>query len=722
MRTTSLIALLVGAGALALSCKDAEPPDETTPATDAGPDAAPPTEAGDDAQDASPVRPTVVTGPGLHLAVTGTSIDASGLVTVTFTITDGAGVPLDLNGTYTEAAVSANFVLSRLDSAYTALTTQEHAGADGGAPTALPDADTGGAFVEVGVGQGTYAYTFGARVPSVAPSANLAVGVWAYRDYRGARFVANAVVPFTPAGSPPTATRDIVTTTACNQCHAPLGLHEGSTARRDVKLCVLCHTPQAVDPTNGRSLAMPAMIHGIHRGRALPSVAQGGMIAFTDDDGGLDDHSRTWFPGSLQTCPTCHQGSQGAVWKTEVTRALCATCHDRTSFVAPPPAGFTMHGGGARSDDSLCASCHVPQGTPLAVADAHRTPSTDPNAPQLALSIDSVTNAAPGQTPTVHFSVTKNGLPLDLLAVPLTGLAITVGGPTSDYADAVPAHYVLQGDGATGTVTLDGAVGHYTYALPAPIAAGATGTFAFGMEGWLQPDPSTPTRYAALNPVAYVPITDPAPVPRRTVVDRAKCNACHGDLAAHGGTRKSVEYCVMCHAPNAVDDANAPRFEVPSTAPPIHFKVLVHKIHRGDRLTQGYVVGGDPGPTPSNPAGTPVDFGTVGYPGNLRACWACHASTSYFLPLPPGLLPTKTGETLACTDPTLDAGAYCAAPAAQSATYLAPASAACTACHDAPSSLTHAQSYVAPDGTESCASCHGNGAPWDVQAVHVLPP
>jgi OmcA/MtrC family decaheme c-type cytochrome len=243
------------------------------------------------------------------------------------------------------------------------------------------------------------------------------------------------------------------------------------------------------------------------------------------------------------------------------------------------------------------------------------------------------------------------------------------------------------------------------------------------MEGYVQDPNVAAFRYAAPNAVVYVPVTDATATPRRTVVNRDKCDSCHGDLTAHGGTVKSVEYCVMCHTPNAVNAGGAPRFEVPTTtAPSVSFKVLVHKIHRGNQLAQGYVLGGDPQPTASSPGGTPIDFGKVAYPGNLRACWACHASTSYELPLPVGQIPTKTSQVLACNDATLDPSAYCASRSVQSETFLAPTAAACTACHDDASSVAHAQVNVAADGSEACATCHGPGQAWDVQSVHVLPP
>ena len=62
-----------------------------------------------------------------------------------------------------------------------------------------------------------------------------------------------------------------------------------------------------------------------------------------------------------------------------------------------------------------------------------------------------------------------------------------------------------------------------------------------------------------LNPVAYFSV-DGSPIkPRRKVVDIDTCNTCHDRLALHGGSRREVEYCVMCHNPQNVDWNRRPK-------------------------------------------------------------------------------------------------------------------------------------------------------------------
>jgi predicted CXXCH cytochrome family protein len=79
-------------------------------------------------------------------------------------------------------------------------------------------------------------------------------------------------------------------------------------------------------------------------------------------------------------------------------------------------------------------------------------------------------------------------------------------------------------------------------------------------------------------------------------------------------------------------------------------------------------------------------------------------------------------QGLACNDGALNPAGYCANRSVAFETFMAPAGAACSACHDAPSTTAHVRTMTAPDGTESCALCHGIGKAYDAQVVHVLPP
>jgi len=146
----------------------------------------------------------------------------------------------------------------------------------------------------------------------------------------------------------------------------------------------------------------------------------------------------------------------------------------------------------------------------------------------------------------------------------------------------------------------------------------------------------------------------------RDVVRTENCNKCHDPLAMHGGSRRSVELCVLCHTPQTTD---------PDTGNTVDLKVMVHKIHMGKDL-------------PSVQAGTPYqiigvrqtvfDFSTVAFPNQIRNCEVCH-----------------TGGT-------------------QSGTYLtAPSRAACGSCHDTVNFATGEGHVNLPQVSDNlCANCH----------------
>jgi OmcA/MtrC family decaheme c-type cytochrome len=184
-------------------------------------------------------------------------------------------------------------------------------------------------------------------------------------------------------------------------------------------------------------------------------------------------------------------------------------------------------------------------------------------------------------------------------------------------------------------------------------------------------------------------VTDTMPVDRRMVVDDAKCESCHGNLSLHGDNRNDGNtYCQTCHQPAATDAVVRP----PGTGPneSIHFKYMIHKIHRGQELENGFLVYGY--------RSTLHDYSHVEYPGDLRNCEACHVDDSYTLPLPDGMLDTPESATSILLP-------------------LMPEASACLSCHDSDSAAVHADSNSTDLG-EACATCHGTGKTYSVERVH----
>lgn len=102
----------------------------------------------------------------------------------------------------------------------------------------------------------------------------------------------------------------------------------------------------------------------------------------------------------------------------------------------------------------------------------------------------------------------------------------------------------------------------------------------------------------------------------RDIADNAfYCNDCHIKLGLHGGDRIQVEYCVTCHNPGSTD---------PESGNTVDFKVMLHKIHRGENLPEveaggQYIVAGN-------------DYSTVVYPQDIRNCTKCHDSANTATP------------------------------------------------------------------------------------------
>ncbi|MDH3715057.1 MAG: OmcA/MtrC family decaheme c-type cytochrome [Gammaproteobacteria bacterium] len=95
-------------------------------------------------------------------------------------------------------------------------------------------------------------------------------------------------------------------------------------------------------------------------------------------------------------------------------------------------------------------------------------------------------------------------------------------------------------------------------------------------------------------------------IPRRDIVKTETCNGCHNELEAHDG-REETKYCVTCHNPSS-KDANSGNI--------LDFKVMIHKLHRGEDLSTDYTIWGF--------RDRKHDFSDVVFPQDIRACETCH--------------------------------------------------------------------------------------------------
>lgn len=389
----------------------------------------------------------------------------------------------------------------------------------------------------------------------------------------------------------------------------------------------------------------------------------------------------------------------------------CSSCHDDLSFEATAPPGMVAHPGDVQVDNSKCSVCHPTTGSVAGLAEMHVPTFSNPNREIATVELLSIRNTAPGETPTVSLRVSVDGTPRDILTSPLNRLRISVAGPNSDFVNF--AQYDITSAGTL--VATNAAAGEFDYTLPSAMAVDAQGSYTVAAEG----------RLAAGNPffaptLAFA-VTDAQAVPRREVVTADRCNNCHYELALHGGGRTNANYCVTCHNPGQVnDDRWSNREGVTYMIESADLKVMAHKIHAGENLSQPYFLGGFPVANAGNPDGNMINFGHTRYPRALNDCTACHKDGTWRLPLTGDRLPTVLYVRSCAETPTDDADDYCNNPVVDEEIHLQPETAVCTSCHDSAYTMAHAEVMTTSMGVESCATCHGPGSVADVDVVHGL--
>lgn len=714
-----LIALVALVALLAIGCSSTAPgtpgpqgaPGAVGPAGAQGPQG-----ATGPAGPAGPAGATGVPGPqgapgtagpgaGLKAEISKVDIGADNKPVVTFKLTDSKGNLLknaDLDANSFRFAISK--VNTDKDSGQTSYESYITRTVTGGTFTlngkamqaALPSAiqattDAGGKVTETAAG---FTYTFSNTLPAnFDKNATTVVGMQTSRNNRAD--VANATFAFIPSGSGTPAVRQVVATDACNQCHDPLKAHG---ARIDTNYCVLCHSPQSTDVNSGNPIDLKVMAHKIHKASSLPSVTVDKKPYFIN----TSDFSDVTFPQDVRNCTTCHQpGTKNADnWKTQPSRAACGSCHDNIDWTSGK-----NHPAGPQANDNTCKGCHQPDSGKefdASVVGAHVIPNDSKQLRGVKFAIVGVSDTKPGQKPTVTFNIQdRNGKTID--PKDMNSLSLVMAGPTTDYAQVWSESLAISP--TISSKAKDAGSGNYTYTFNAAIPADAVGSFAVSIQGYINTtlkkadgsalpgaDGKTPlvVRDVGFNPVFYFGVTDAKAVARRPTVDRNDCNKCHHDLgnpaglSIHGGSRMNTEFCVMCHNPNATDEAQ--RAADKGTPVSIEFDYLIHSIHKGNERTTPFIVYG---------FGNSVNnFSEIGYPGDLAHCSKCHLPNTNLLPLKK-ILPqtvTQKGAVVSVTQPI---------------------TAVCAGCHDNVPAKAH-YGIMTAGTTETCNVCHAQGRDFSV--------
>jgi len=642
--------------------------------------------------------------PGLKIKINSVTIGSDRKPVIDFNMTDNFDQPVDRLGKTTPGAISVSFIAAWYNPAtrqYTAYTTRTQTTPSNsprpGVSAIQAGTDSGGRFTDLETGHAKY--TFGTALPSgFDQTRTTTIGLYATRNLTeqiGKNYYANVEYDFRPDGAAVTDTWDKINQAAsCNNCHDPLSAHGG--ARRDVKLCALCHQPQTTDPDTGNTVDFKVMIHKIHDGENLPSVRAGKPYQIIGFNQGVNDYSTVALPQDIRNCKNCHEGTnpnakpaQAMVYLTNPTRAACGSCHDDVNWVTGD-----NHPAGPQADDSACASCHVADSGDefdASVKGAHVIPEKSKQLKGLNASIVSVKDLAPGKKPTVTFKITNNdGSAVD--GGKLTSFAPMVGGPTSSYRATIR-------EAAQGKSTFDATAGTTTYTFSGAVPADASGTWTVTADIYRNATlkradgkADISLREAAFNPILNVAVTGSV-TPRRISVTLAQCNTCHDRLALHGGQRLTTLECVICHNPTANDSARRPASEGQPES--VSFQRMIHRIHTGEEMTQDFTIFGF--------GGSRNNFNEVRFPGDRRDCAKCHAGTAYTLPLPTGIDSVTTLRDYFSPQ--------------------GPGTAACLGCHDNRDAAAHAylNTVSFPGSTipaEACATCHGTGKDWDVAKVH----
>jgi OmcA/MtrC family decaheme c-type cytochrome len=425
---------------------------------------------------------------------------------------------------------------------------------------------------------------------------------------------------------------------------------------------------------------------------------------------------------------------------TQADDTGCALCHrpggiaDSAKVHLPiakpdPNNAWAVDGGNANTNAAyLVGPSDAPTGANVITYDIK----------SVALVADAVADAGTVMRPQITFKLKSNGVDV-VFAAAVSATEIMpnfVGSPSVYFAWAVPqdgiaapadfnvtaSGYIKNvwngsatGTGA-GTITGPDGTGYYTIKLTG-VQVPSNATMLTGGVGYSYSLTSSPpltqtnvARYTYNAATKQGGLIVAAPnvwkvatgfTGRRAIVDNAKCNDCHSPLGAaptfHAGQRNDGPTCSFCHNPNRTSSgwsANA--------------KDFVHAVHAARKRTV---------PFTWHAVSATDNFADIEFPGALNECTACHVAGAfdYSAAASASALPNMLVSTVATgkyngasataytlspyvvTDNVKDYGAgfsYNVAtgvttPAAGTTLVKTPITAACSACHDAPTAIDH---------------------------------
>jgi OmcA/MtrC family decaheme c-type cytochrome len=641
--------------------------------------------------------------PGLIVKIQSAEIATDGTVKAKVKFTDPQGLPLDKDGVTTPGKISNGSpgmvvaVIPKGQTQFNSYTTRSQTSPTTKVTAIQAGADSGGAWEKTA--EGEYTYTFKTKAPSgYDRSAVHAVLTYANRnltEFEMGTQLDDDVYYFVPeTGKATTNPREIIKTATCQKCHGPNMRFHGETGRTSMQACDICHQPQTTDPDTGNTVDMKVMVHKIHMGEHLPSVAAGKPYQIIGNGNSMHDFSTVAFPSPMMDCNVCHEQNKNAAQQNahllNPTRAACGSCHDNVNFdTGENHVNLPMF------NDNQCKNCHIPQGEgdfDASISGAHVVPQQSSLLGGLQWGIVKVDDGVAGKKPTVTFTV-KDGKGNPLALTDLARVALTMAGPTTDYT-AFGKGYI-QDDASKAT----GSNGTFMWTMSTAIPADAKGTFAIGIEGRRLEKVLAGTKqersiqYGAKNALMYFSVDGSKVNARREAVDTAQCLQCHTRLALHGENRvDNVQYCVFCHNPAETDAARRPATAgAPQT---IDMKFLAHRVHGGEVLHEEY--GTDY--TVYGFGGSKNSFAEVRYPGELNQCFMCHKSGSES----PGPASTTYSAVKTPQYPLNPTG---------------PVTTACYGCHDNNVTLSHALANTTQLG-EACTACHSANYEFSPTKMH----